>query len=128
VVIGAGGLTVSRLHGVFGSEKRASYADTRIDNTKLFNPKHLTYEVFGSPGTLAKISYFDGNGDPQHVKGVHLPWTLEFPITPATAAASIVAQGDSDSIGCRILVDGVVKAEKTMHEVEAFTFCQLKSA
>jgi hypothetical protein len=53
---------------------------------------------------------------------------LEFPITPATAAASIVAQGDSDSIGCRILVDGVVKAEKTMHEVEAFTFCQLKSA
>jgi len=25
-------------------------------------------------------------------------------------------------------VDGVVKAEKTMHEVEAFTFCQLKSA
>jgi len=49
VVIGAGGLTVSRLHGIFGSEKRLSYANTDIDSTP-FNPKHLTYEVFGPPG------------------------------------------------------------------------------
>ena len=119
---------MSRLHGVFGSEKRVSYSDTRINDTKPFNPKHVTYEVFGPPGTLAEISYFDANGDPQHLSGAHLPWSLEFPITQATSAASIVAQGDSDSIGCRILVDGVVKAEKTTHEVEAFTFCQLKSA
>ena len=68
VVIGAGGFTVSRLHGVFGSEKRPSYADTRIDDTKPFNPKHLTYEVFGPPGTVANISYFDVNADPQHVE------------------------------------------------------------
>jgi hypothetical protein len=127
VVITAGGLTVSRLHGVFGSEKRASYADTRIDDTKPFNPKHLTYEVFGPPGTVAQISYFDVNGDPQHIKGVHLPWSLEFAMTQETSAGSIVAQGDSDSIGCRVLVDGVVKAEKTMHEVQAFTYCALKS-
>jgi len=128
VVIGAGAFTVTRLHGVFGSEKRGSYADTRIDDAKPFNPKHVTYEVFGPPGVVAEISYFDGNGDPQHVKGAQLPWTFEFPITQATAAASIVAQGDSDSIGCRILVDGVVKAEKTTHEVQAFTYCLLKSA
>ena len=42
---------------------------------------------------------------------------------------SIVAQGDSDSIGCRFVVDGVVKAEKiTNEEVHAFTFCLLKAA
>jgi hypothetical protein len=41
---------------------------------------------------------------------------------------NIVAQGDSDSIGCRIVVDGVVKAEKVSHEVNAFTFCVLKGA
>jgi hypothetical protein len=127
VVIAAGGLTVSRLHGVFGSEKRTSYADTRIDDAKPYIPKHVTYEVFGPPGTVAEISFFDPNGDPQHVK-VQLPWSLEFPITQATTAASIVAQGDSDSIGCRISVDGVVKAEKTTHEVQAFTYCMLKSA
>ena len=119
---------MTRLHGVFGSDKRVSYADTRIDDSRPFNPKHVTYEVFGPPGSLAEISYFDGNGEPQHVKGVHLPWSLEFPITQATTAGSIVAQGDSDSIGCRILVDGQVKAEKTTNEVQAFTFCLLKSA
>ena len=42
--------------------------------------------------------------------------------------ADVLAQGDSDSIGCRILVDGVVKAEKITHEVNAFTFCLLKAA
>lgn len=128
VVIGAGGLTVSRLHGIFGSEKRPSYADTRIDDTKPFNPKHLTYEVFGPPGTVADISYFDVNGDPQRVDGAHLPWSLKFAITAATATGSIVAQGDSASIGCRITVDGEVKAEKITHEVSAFTFCLLKAA
>ena len=57
---------MSRLHGIFGSEKRPSYADTKINDTKPFNPKHLTYEVFGPPGTVADISYFDVNADPQY--------------------------------------------------------------
>jgi hypothetical protein len=128
VVIGAGGLTVSRLHGIFGSEKGLSYADTRIDDTKPSNPKHLRYEVFGPPGTVADISYFGDKGDPQHVEGVSLPWSLEFAITGAASIGSIAAQGDSDSIGCRIIVDGVVKAEKVMNEVSAFTSCVLKAA
>jgi uncharacterized membrane protein len=128
VVIGAGGLTVSRLHGIFGSEKRASYADTRINDTKPFDPKQLTYEVFGPPGTVAEISYFNVDGDPQLVKGASLPWSLNFAITQAAVAGSIVAQGDSDSIGCRIVVDGEVKAERISNEVNAYTFCLLKAA
>ena len=128
VVIGAGGLTVSRLHGIFGAEKRASYADTRINDTKPFDPKQLTYEVFGPPGTVAEISYFNVDGDPQLVKGASLPWSLNFAITQAAVAGSIVAQGDSDSIGCRIVVDGEVKAERISNEVNAFTFCLLKAA
>ena len=39
-----------------------------------------------------------------------------------------MAQGDGASIGCRIMVDGEVKAEKITHEVSAFTFCLLKAA
>ncbi len=128
VVIGAGGLTVSRLHGIFGSEKRPSYADTKINDAKPYDPKQLTYEVFGPSGTVAQISYFDADGDPQLVKGASLPWSLNFPITQAAVAGSLVAQGDSDSIGCRIVVDGEVKAERVSNEVNAFTFCQLKAA
>ena len=119
---------MSRLHGIFGSEKRPSYADTKINDTKPFDPKQLTYEVFGPPGTVADISYFDVDGDPQHVQGASLPWSLNFSITQAAVGGNIVAQGDSDSIGCRIVVDGEVKAERISNEVSAFTFCQLKAA
>jgi hypothetical protein len=128
VVIGAGGFTVSRLHGIFGSEKRPSYADTKINDTKPFNPKHLTYEVFGPPGTVATIGYFDVDGEPHHVEGASLPWSLQFEITKATAIGSILAQGDSNSIGCRIIVDDEVKAERISNQVNAFTSCLLKSA
>lgn len=127
-VVIAGGFAVSRLHGIFGSDKQLSYSDTRVDDAKPFNPKHLRYEVFGAPGTVAEISYFDVNGEPKHLKGVSLPWSLEFAIGSATAIGNLVAQGDSDSIGCRILIDDVVKSEKTSHETSAFAFCLLKSA
>lgn len=128
VVVGAGGLTVARLHGIFGAEKRSRYADTQIKDPKPFDPKHLTYEVFGPPGTVARISYFDVNADPKRVDAARLPWSLTFAMTDATAVGSVVAQGDSDAIGCRIVVDGVVKAEKVTHETSAFTFCSLKAS
>ncbi len=128
VVIGGGGLTVARLHGIFGAEKRPPYADTQISDPKPFDPKHLTYEVFGPPGTVAKISYFDVNADPRQIDEARLPWSLTFAMTEATAVGSVVAQGNSDDIGCRIVVDGVVKAEKVTHETNAFTFCSLKAS
>lgn len=128
VVVAFGGFTVWRIHGIFGSEKRPSYSDSATDNSKPFNPKRLTYEVFGPPGTVADISYFDVNADPQRVDGASLPWSLNFTTTSPAVMGNIVAQGNSDSIGCRIVVDGVVKAEKITDEVNAFTFCVLKGA
>ncbi|ORB60639.1 hypothetical protein BST47_29745 [Mycolicibacterium tusciae] len=128
VVLGAGGFTVSRLHGIFGSENRPSYADTKVEDSKPFDPKQLTYEVFGPAGTVANISYFDENAEPTFVEGASLPWSLKFDITETSAAGSLLAQGDSNSIGCRILVDDEVKAEKTSNQVNAFTSCLLTAA
>lgn len=127
VVVAVGGLTVSRLHGLFGSDKRLSYGDTRIDANKPFKPKHLVYEVFGAPGTVADISYIDINGDPQLVQGVTLPWSLDVTLTPSASVGNLFAQGDSDNIGCRIVLDGVVKAEHTTNEEQAFTTCAPKA-
>ncbi|GAY14805.1 hypothetical protein MSZK_15310 [Mycobacterium sp. shizuoka-1] len=127
-VLAAGGLAVSRLHGIFGSETALSYGDTKNDKGKPYNPKKMKYEVFGPPGTPAQISYFDENGDPVH-QDVTLPWSLEFPISAAAGIGSIAAQGDSETIGCRITVDGVVKADNTTtHEVSSFVSCLLKAA
>ncbi len=127
-VLAGGGLTVSRLHGIFGSEKSLSYGDTKSDKGKPYNPKKMKYEIFGPPGTSAQISYFDENGNPVHTDAT-LPWSLEFPISPAAGIGSIAAQADSDTVGCRISVDGVVKDEKTTtHEVSSFISCLLKAA
>ena len=41
---------------------------------------------------------------------------------------SVVAQSDGDSIGCRILVDGVVKAARIRYGVNAFAFRLLTAA
>ncbi|OBH12035.1 MmpS family protein [Mycobacterium sp. E1747] len=124
-VVAAGGLTVARLHGIFGSEKRPSYADTRQQDTKPFNPKHVKYEVFGPPGTTADISYFDANGEPNHINDIHLPWSFDIATTLPSIVGNVVAQGDSETLGCRIVVDGVVKAERISHELNAFTYCVL---
>ncbi len=128
VVAGAGAFTVSRLHGLFGSDNRPAYSDTQAEDTKPYNPKHMTYEVFGPPGTVASISYFDKNSIPTFVEAAPLPWSLEFPIGDTTAMLSVLAQGDSDSIGCRILVDDQVRTEKIKNAFNAFTSCQLTAA
>jgi len=126
-VIAAGGIAVSRLHGVFGSEKTETYAGTNDEVTTL-NPKYLRYEIFGPSGTAAQISFFNADGDPEFIEGASLPWSLEFPITAAGVIGSIAAQSDGNSIGCRILVDNMVKAEKVTEGVSAFTSCLLKAA
>jgi hypothetical protein len=128
VVVAVGGFIVDRVHGYFGSGKRESYADSNLQNPKPFNPKQITYEVFGPPGTVADISYFDVNADPKRVDGARLPWSLHLTTDKAAVMGNLVAQGDSDSIGCRITVDGVVKAERFSNGVDAFTFCVVKSA
>ena len=127
-VVVVGGFMVFRVHGYFGSEKRESYADSNLQNPKPFNPKRISYEVFGPPGTVADISYFDVNADPQRVDGALLPWSLHITTDKAAVMGNLVARGNSDSIGCRILVDEVVKAEKISNEVHAYTFCLVKAA
>ncbi|AKN18316.1 hypothetical protein MHAE_12061 [Mycobacterium haemophilum DSM 44634] len=128
VVLVVGGFVVYRVHGFFASEKRESYADSNLGSSKPFNPKEIVYEVFGPPGTVADISYFDVNSDPQRVDGAQLPWSLHMTTTLAAVMGNLVAQGNTDSIGCRITVDGVVKAERVSNEVNAYTYCLVKSA
>jgi hypothetical protein len=128
VVIACGGFVVSRVHGMFGAEKRPSYVDGQVGNTTSFNPKQVVYEVFGPAGAVATISYFDVNSQPQQVDGASLPWSLKITTTSPSVVGSVVAQGDSDSIGCRIVVNGEVKAERISNEVNAFTHCLVTGA
>lgn len=74
-----------------------------------FNPKVVTYEVFGSAGTTANINYWDENANTHQVNAAALPWSFTISTTLPSVSANIMAQGDGDRIGCRITVDGVVR-------------------
>jgi len=126
-VVAVAGFCVYRLHGIFGSHNTTSTAGGFSNETAPFNPKHVVLEVFGPPGTVASINYLDVNAQPQRVDDTGLPWSYDVTTTEPAVFANVVAQGDSDSIGCRITIDGVVKDERSVNTVNAYTFCLDKS-
>ena len=127
VVIAAAGLCVYRLHGVFGSHHNVSAGGALPNDTAAFNPKHVVIEVFGAPGTVATINYVDVNAQPQRVDNAPLPWSYDVTTTQPAVFVNVVAQGDSDSLGCRITIDGDVKDQRTVNTLNAYTYCLEKS-
>jgi hypothetical protein len=119
---------VDRLRGVFGKTELTRPGAGLVNDPEPFNPKEVRYEIFGQPGATATINYLDLDAQPQKAENVTLPWSLTLTTTAPAASANIVAQGDGDSISCRITVDGVVKDEKTTNGLNAQTFCLVKSA
>ncbi|MCV7344438.1 MmpS family transport accessory protein [Mycolicibacterium rhodesiae] len=128
LVIAIAAFGVFRLHGVFGKTETTRPGSGLANDTKPFNPKTVVYEIYGPPGAVATINYLDLDAQPQIVRDVTLPWSITLTTTAPAASANIVAQGDSDTIGCRITVNGELKDEKTNTGVNAQTFCLVKSA
>jgi hypothetical protein len=127
VVVAIGAFTVSRLHRIFGSDMY--HPDTaNADAIVQFNPKRVLYEIFGPAGTVANINYLDADAQPQRADAVTLPWSLVLVTTLTAVSANVVAQGDSDKIGCRITVNGDVRDERSVDAQNALTFCLVKSA
>jgi hypothetical protein len=126
VAVAAGGLTVAQLRKVFGA-RPVVVTELSSDNAEDFNPKFVTYEVFGSGGT-AVINYMDLEGRPQRVAGATLPWTLTLQTTLPSVMPNILAQGDGDTISCRVTVDDEVKQERTANGFNAETYCFVKAA
>jgi hypothetical protein len=122
-VVAVAGFCVYRLHGIFGSHYNTSTASGFSNEIVPFNPKHVLVEVFGPPGAVATINYLDVNASPQHVDGAALPWSYDATTTEPAVFLNVVAQGNSDSIGCRISIDGVVKDERTVNTMNAYAYC-----
>lgn len=127
VVLAVSGLVVYRLHGVFGSQDPNANAGQGIEIVQ-FNPKVVTYEVLGPPGTTVSLNYWDAEANTHQVDGAVLPWTLTFSTTLPSVSPNIMVQGDSPEIGCRVTVDDIVRAEQYAQGRNAQTFCVVKSA
>ena len=127
VVIAIAAFAVYRLNGIFGSKDVVSTPDNSANDIVPFNPKHVVMEVFGPPGTIATITYTDVNAQPQRVDNAPLPWAYDTTTTQPAVFVNVQAQGDSDSIGCRIKIDDDIKDERTVTTFNAFTYCLDKS-
>lgn len=127
LVVFVAGLTVYRLHGIFASRDVVSTPTGFANDVAPFNPKRVLIEVYGPPGTVATITYLDVDAQPQRADAVVLPWSYDATTTKPAVAANVAAQGDSDSISCRITIDGDVKDERTVNALHAFTYCMDKS-
>jgi hypothetical protein len=127
VVVAVGAFTVDRIRGFFGAEGIIVTPKVFADDPEPFDPKVVKYEIFGS-GSNANINYLDLDAKPQRHDSVALPWSLTLETTAPSAAPNIVAQGDGNSITCRITVDDEVKDERTSSGVNALTFCFVRSA
>lgn len=128
VVVAVGGFTVSRIRGIFGSRQLPTYAGSMSDEKTKSDPKRVVYEVFGAPGTVADINYMDDQGEPHQVNGARLPWSVEIVTDAPSMTGNVLAQGDSNFIGCRVSKDGEVKDERTSNQVSAYIYCFVKSA
>ena len=127
VVVAVAGFSVYRLHAIFGKHHNTSTSAGFANEIVPFNPKRVVLEVFGPPGTVATINYVDINAQPQRVDDATLPWSYDQTTTDPAVFVNVVAQGDSNSIGCRITIDDVVKDERTVNTHNAYTFCLDKS-
>jgi hypothetical protein len=127
LVVAVAGFGIYRLHGIFGSHNNTS-ANSGLSNEIVpFNPKQVVLEVFGAPGMVATINYLDVNAQPQQVKNAPLPWSFTITTTEPAVVANVVAQGNGDTLGCRITINGEVKDQRTVNKVDAYTFCLDKS-
>ena len=127
VVVAVAGFAVYRLHGIFASQDVTSTPSGSENDIVPFNPKHVVMEVFGPPGTVATITYLDVNAQPQRVDAATLPWAYDTTTTQPAVFVNVSAQGDSNSIGCRIKIDDAVKDERSVNTLNAFTYCLDKS-
>ena len=126
VVVAIGGFVAYRLQGIFGSN-RVSEAGP-VEKIVPINVKNVTYEVTGPPGTAGVVNYLDADAQPQQANFTTLPWSYTVTTTLPGVFTNVVAQGDSDIIGCRIVVNGIVRDQQSATGLNAQVFCLDKAA
>lgn len=125
LVVAFATFAVYRIHGFAGGGKASS---DLADESKPVIPKDVIYEVFGPAGTRGQVNFLDERSQPLRDDFTTLPWSFTISTKLTSVFANVIAQGDSDTIGCRITVNGEVRDEQTVTTHDAQVFCLVKSA
>lgn len=91
-------------------------------------PKRLTYELFGSVGDGGILVYLDIDGHPHQVDLTILPWSHTETTTLTVVSGSVSAQVHGGQLGCRMLVNGLVRDQQSDTHGDAHVMCRVKSA
>lgn len=119
---------VGRLRTFFDTDRPYVGAELPADDIKPINTKRVTYEIVGPADASGRVSYLDVNGKTIETGFTSLPWSVTVSTTDPGVLANVVAQGDTSALGCRILVDGELKAENFAEGRDAQAFCLDKAA
>jgi len=128
VAVALGAMGVSQLRGVFGSDEIFSATGSSAEPLVPTHVKRVTYEVYGPADTAGSVSFLDKSAQPEQANFTSLPWTYTITTTVPAVIANLVAQGNSDTIGCRITVNGEIKDERSSDGHHAQTSCLVKAA
>ncbi len=126
VVVGVGLLGMWKVHQFSEPEPVITVNGPQAPDE--FNLKRITYEVFGSAGAGGKLVYVDIDGHPHQVDVTTLPWSHTETTTLTVASGSISVHVQGGQVGCRMLVDGVVRDEQSDNHENADVECRVKSA
>jgi hypothetical protein len=119
---------VGRLRTFFDSDLPFVAGSEKVDAIVPFNTKRLTYEIVGPETATGRVSYLDVDGKTQEATFTSLPWSVSVTTTDPGMLANVVAQGDSGSLSCRILVNDKLVAEQQAQRRDAQVFCLDKAA
>ena len=126
IAVGVGAVSMWKVHQM--SAPGPVLAVNGPQAPEQFVPKQLTYELFGSIGDGGMLDYVDIDGHPHKVDITTLPWSHTETTTLTVVSGSISAQVHGGQVGCRMLVNGVVRDEQSATHEAADVTCRVKSA
>ena len=128
VALIAAASVVGRLRTFFDLDKPYTEASLPADAITPINTKRVTYQIFGPSDASGRISYLDVNGKTIEAGFTSLPWSVTVSTTDPGVLANVVAQGDTPTLGCRILVNDRLVVENVAEGRDAQAFCLDKAA
>jgi len=126
IALSVGGLSMWKVHQ--SSAPGPVLAVSPPQAPEEFTPKRLTYELFGDLGGGGMLDYIDIDGHPHEVDLTELPWTHTETTTLTVVSGSISAHVRGAHVGCRMLVNDVVRDEQSASREDADVTCRVKSA
>ncbi|KEF94987.1 hypothetical protein K883_05172 [Mycobacterium sp. TKK-01-0059] len=120
-----GGVVAYRLHRTIAAQGVSS--SRHVDEAPLVSVERIQYEVIGPAQTVGHVGYLDANAQAYAEPFTSLPWSHTLTAASPGVFAFVVAQGNSDTIGCRVIINGHVEQEQSVTGHPARAACLLDS-